>query len=396
MIENKLYMRAFSAILSVMTIFSVIYNSYAGGPEDLPANDNGHVQPIEISPVPDLSNTSDLNTGDDEPPISPLESDALQRVTNIDKQLNETTRAELLRLIDLYYNVLTYCDVTKYKWNDTDQTAIAHGARQPLTAAQKDHITLLFHDVLQNPNRFDFLTFSVDSTVTSASCGCGGPAAAAYARLHKICKLLLPSPGYVGFGARDGLSVERLFLSYRLPTLENNYECLPLLLRAPLAEMTASILLSDKLRSVPAPMPAAFAHALGTALNLTKHDANNFIQNVIIPYADRAYHSASTAVDKTLAAVEKKLPTAARIATTTQTILQTSVPFACLAIIGSFALVKTISFGFKYMDIKCFGSPADTHARKGPRPNNTTNDQPQRLQQTASHQPIAKNISQHS
>lgn len=396
MIENKLYMRAFSAILSVMTIFSVIYNSYAGGPDDLSANENGHVQSVKILRVADLSKTSDLKTGDDKPPLTPLESDALQRVININKQLNETTRKELLQLIDLYYNVLTYCDVTKYKWDDDDREAINCGASQTLTTKQKEDIDSLFRDVLNVPNRFDFLTFSVDSNVISASCGCGGQAAAAYARLHKICKLLLPSPGYVGFGARDALSVKSLFLSYRLPTPANEYVCLPLLLRAPLAEMTARILLSEKLRSVPEPMSAEFANALGTALGLTKDAAYNFIQNVLIPCAKSAYHLTRDAVDNTLEDVEKKLPTAASIATTTQTILQTSVPFACLAIIGSFALVKTISFGFKYMDIKCFGSPADTNERKGPRPHNTTNDQPQRLQQPASHQPIAKNISQHS
>lgn len=389
-------MRAFSAILSVMTIFSVIYNSYAGGPDDLSANENGHVQSVEISRVADLSKTSDLKPGDDKPKLPPLESDALQRVININKQLNETTREELLRLIDLYYNVLTYCDVTKYKWDDNDREAINCGARQTLTTTQKEDIDLLFRDVLQNPNRFDFLTFSVNSSVISASCGCGGQAAAAYARLHKICKLLLPSPAFLRFGGRDTPSVKSLFLSYRTPTPENEYVCLPLLLRDLLAEMTARILLSKKLGSVPEPMSAEFANALGTALGLTKNDAYNFIQNVIIPYAKSAYHSANNAVDKKLADVEKKLPTVESIATTTQTILQTSVPFACLAIIGSFALVKTISFGFKYMDIKCFGSPADTNERKGPRPQNTAKGQPQQLKPPASHQTIAKNISQHS
>lgn len=396
MIENKLYMRAFSAILSVMTIFSVIYNSYAGESNDLLANGPGHVQPIELLNVAGLSATSDLKTGAAVPSLPLPKTDVLQRVETIDKHLNEATREELLSLIDLYYKVISYCDVTKYKWDESDRDATTTGTRQSLTVQQKADIALLFQDVLQNPNRFDFLTFSVDSNVISASCVCGGQAAADYARLHKICTLLLPPTGYFKFLAHPQLDVQNLFLSYRLPTDKNGYVCLPILLRAPLAEMTARILLSQKLDSVPTPMSASFANALGTALNLAKTDAYNFIQHVIIPSADRAYHFASTAVDKKLADVEKKLPTAASIATTTQTILQTSVPFACLAIIGSFALVKTISFGFKYMDIKCFGSPADTNARKGPRPHNTPTDQPQRLQQQASHQPIAKTISQHS
>lgn len=438
MIKNRLYMRAFSTILSVMTIFSGIYNSYgvkavekevkttvqtdktkAEVKKDQP-NTSKEENKTKPSSSSSTSSSKDATKPDAAIQRSPfIDPDEYQKIESMRKETDEKKRDEFLKLLKLLVNVLEYCNITKYKWDENDKEAISQGATQTLTEEQKSEICEMFTYVRSHDELFDSMSLS-GSFVAPAKFSFGSSAVTAYNQLREICtQVNAPIPKdwltncvkgsltWFGFSkdsvySKEGLyDVRKLFLMYRIPRAEpdgktSSNVCIHHALSILILAIQSTLNLAERLGYMPVnDLTVQLLHAWQAALDLMLGNVSNYVTTEAQPYIKGQGNAFKDAVYETADNLEKKMPNFQQLATRVQNIIQTAIPLACVSIVGTYTATKVISFIYKCMDKKYFGLPAEKNDRNELKQPKNAAQKSQQLHKTQQ-QTIAKNCPQNA
>lgn len=385
--RKKFYTRAFSTILSVLTVFSGVNNTYGVKA----------VRPEESS----QSSSSSASPNSD--PISAA-------LSNCDKKKLD----ELVKLVDLLTKVSGYCNIKEYKWDDKDQEAIKAGASKTLDETQKKEIEQMFEYVRSHSSLLDSLGLSVlNLDVKFIS-----PLTDSYKSLRDICqqvgtptsndfidRFLKTGSNLFGFSLQSVYAetnvhnFKTLFILYRVPRadVDGGTQGLRGILLTLISEILGIIQMSNRLGHVPYnELTAQLQYSWNEMFKTMTGDVDSYVLFTAEPYIREKLETLKTESgsfinqkidyvksnildvvnEKTLpeaeAAIDRKLLAAeAAIDRTTWLI--------CCAIVATCAARQTISLGFKYIDKKCFGSPAekcDKNETKQPKQTSQKSQQP--------------------
>ncbi len=449
MIKNKLYMRAFSTILSVLTIFSGTYNNGVKAVEEEKVKKTvqtdkakvasgetashkevkrGLTSPAQPNASKGENKTKQSSNTDAEKPDAAIQTPpsinlaSLNEINTIRKEIDQRKYTELLHLTHLFANVLSYCDITKYKWDENDTAAISSGAKQTLTEEQKSEICEMFTYVRTHEQLFNPLTFS-GNFVATAEGNFGGPSIIAYKQLREICTKVntpIPTNAFTGLVKRGltlfGLSENRvysdnelcgvrgIFLLHRVSSATSNGKistnsCIRDALSTVIPELVTQLNLYYRLGYMPNDFTAQLLTAWNGIIDMTTNATTAYIKEDLTPYIKGQLTALSTSVDEKVAVIEGKMPTiketAKEITADVEHIVKITVPRACASIVATFMAIKVISLGCKYLNKKYFSSPAEKNDRNEPKQPTNAAQKSQRLHKTQQ-QTIAQNCPQHA
>lgn len=357
--KSKLYIRTLSTILSVLTIFPGIYNSYGAGP----SNSSSNSSPTGCT---DEQNRTIKES-------SALDSISYEELKKIRTECDKEKYFELLRLANNFSEVLKCCDISKYKWDDNDSEATKAGATIALNANQQKEINKMFSYVQHHEKLFeDPLNVSGNISPIYVSIGVTNPATNAYKQLREICTKVGQSIPGEGLPFLSWLITTRkhdlktLFLLHRIPRansdgINNTDFCLPVILSKLLLEILGKIELYHGLGYMPDELSATFINVLKSSFDTLTFTMHNYVTSTVEPYIQKLMTSINGFADN----LEKKMPTVKEVTNNVQNIIQSAVPFSCVSILCTCVGIKTISLGFKYIDKKYFSLPAEKGNRNG-------------------------------
>lgn len=386
MIKNKLYIRTLSTVLSVLTIFSSTYTncwgSGTGNPSSevsgLPlADGKGLVEEDGSSSSSSSSTPSDKRQGGSEvvgKKQSLVDTKTLGMASEIHRQYSVSRCKELGKLMVLLYEVATYCDITKYKWDNCDVEAKTNGATIELDKDRKGRIKELVQYVCDNAELFSSVGVS-GAFVASISCGVVGPVGSRYNQLRSIFEkygkeikkgmwplfstdatfdaimaLCVPLHLLPSASKTYTFDLRTLFLLYRVPRRELGGISIRDAALALAAELASILQITNEKNQLPTSDLEAFVLTIGqSGIDLMVNGASGFMNNTLTP----AVKQSASDVNETLSGTVDKV----------QEFISTTFPKFCGIGILSWAAIKVLSVGGRYVGDKLSGSSADNDDR---------------------------------